>query len=230
MPQKNPWERDWGGTAPKAPKSYGEDRKALIAAQDKAQGERDAQRDYDSTAKAVKDMGTGPVHSMLLDMALPDDGGFWDTLGAATIGTVARPFIKQRTIDARDQLKTFQSEQIIGGANRLKGPASDKDTAMARLLGVGPGRTESENMRIIAKARQDSVLSQARAQAKAQWISRYGSLSSPGPNGLSSEQYLQGVDQHTMQSLSRPRSAPPSVRSQKQHGGIVIDLNGNRVK
>lgn len=206
----------------------------LREASGKAQSERDARRGYRSTQRAVEDMDTGPWKARWLDMITPDqDGGVMDTIGSV-LGSVARPFISERTLAARDQMNTVSAQTALQGSQMMKGSSSDKDTLLMRTAGISPYKTKQENLRILKSAERDSGLAQARAQTKSWWISKFGSMAQPSPNGTTYEQAMSLTDRHFMDQYSRsqrpaPRRAPPSARS-KGSGRTVIDLNGTPIR
>lgn len=233
-----PWELDWTGvktdTAPSSggggrSKPSSDDMKALIAASDKASAERDASLEYDSLSKAVDDFDTGPVKARFLDMVLPDqDGGVLDTLGA-TVGLLARPFISERTIAARDRLNTASAQTALDGSQLMKGASSDKDTALMRTAGISPYKTKAENKRILSSAQRDSGLEQARALVKSRWIAKYGSLANASPNGMTFEQVQRIAEDDYLKrpgsKSARPRPAPPSTRKPSNSGWSIQKVN-----
>lgn len=213
------------------------DRKSLEEARARAAAERDAARQYDSADKAVTEMGTGPVKGWWLDVITPEEskggGRTWgdvaagaaDALGAA-LGMAARPLVSQRTFTARDRLQTLSAQAALSHAGQLKGAASDKDTALIRMAGLSPYKSEKENHRIIADARYQSGLAQERANSTSYWIGKYGSLSTTAPNGVTFDQYLRGAEGRYASAQAAKRrplpKAPPRGR-----GPVTIDLNGN---
>ncbi len=243
MPQ-NPWDLDWSGvkvTSGAAPGGRGasaggtslEDLKELRQASAKAEAERDARQSYAATRQAVLDMDTGPLKAKWLDMITPDgDGGWADTIGGF-LGTPFRAAISDKTMAARAALATNNARFTMNGANKLKGPASDKDTALARTATVNANKPVAENLRIIDEARRESSLAQARAQFKSRWISKFGSIARPGPNGASYEAVLadaerrfgQAYEQRRRQLRTPPRSAIRGARAP-----LEIDMDGNPIR
>lgn len=213
-----------GGKANTTP----QDRIALNAASTKAQTERDAMKDYAATEQAVRTMNTGPMKAWMLDAVTPSEqGGFWDAVGGVVGTPIRELFTEQATKDSRDLLNTVAARNVTRGQALPPGPASDKDVAMARTASVNPYKSVNENLRIIGAARRDSGLEQARALVKSKWIARFGSLSSPSPNGMTHEQAQQIAERDFMANETRPRpkglpAAPPSTRRKLPTGGWTI--------
>jgi len=216
--------------SPARTKPTSDDMKALIAASDKAAAERDASLEYDSLRKAVSDFDTGPVKARFLDMVLPDqDGGVLDTIGA-TVGLLARPFISDRTMAARDRLNTASAQTALEGSQMMKGSSSDKDTALMRTAGVSPYKSSGENRRILNAAQRDSGLEQTRSLLKSRWIAKFGSLANASPNGMTFEQAQRLAEEDYLKrpgskSAKRPRSAPPSTRKSSSAAWSIEKVN-----
>jgi hypothetical protein len=211
-----PWELDWTGvkTEPAPPpKPTGQDLADLSAASAKAQAERDAARTYRSARQAVHDMGTGPWTAKWLDAITPDeDGGMLDTIGAV-LGSPFRALVSDKTLAARDQLRTVNAQVALAGSQQMKGSSSDKDTALMRLAGIGPYKTVAENERILRQAAYESRLEDMRASAKANWIAAHGSLANAAQDGSTFQQRLQAMESGFRAPTSPPlRPAPPPVR------------------
>lgn len=196
-------------------KTYAGDVAELRDASNKASAERDLTRDYGVTEKAVRDFDTGPVKARFLDMVLPDqDGGIMDTVGA-TVGLLARPFISDKTIAARDHLNTVSAQSALVGSGQMSGSSSDKDTALMRTAGVSPYKSTTENLRIMKAAKRDSGLEQVRAGMKSLWITRFGSIANPAPNGLSFERALGDAEKDFLGQGRRaalPKPPPSALR------------------
>jgi len=204
------------------------DMKAMTDASAKAEAERDSLRTYAGAAKAVDDMDTGPVKAAWLDAIVPDeDGGILDKVGGI-LGTVARPFVSQKTLDARDQLKTVNANVALAGSQQMKGSSSDKDTALMRLSGIGPAKRPAENHRIIDEAIYNSGREQARALVTADWIGKYGSLSNRSRNGMTFEEAKQRAERYydQRQQARKMPKAPPSTRKSRL---IEYDIQGNQL-
>jgi len=218
------------GAAPGSPvKTTPQDMKAMTDASAKAESERDSLRTYAGAGKAVDDMDTGPVKAAWLDAIVPDeDGGILDKIGGI-LGTVARPFVSQKTLDARDQLKTVNANVALAGSQQMKGSSSDKDTALMRLSGIGPAKRPAENHRIIDEAIYNSGREQARALVTADWIGKYGSLSNRSRNGMTFEEAKQRAERYydQRQQARKMPKAPPSKRGGKT---LTIDLDGNPIQ
>ena len=135
-------------------KTSPQDRTALNAASAKAASERDAQRTYDAASRAVDDMGTGPGKAKWLDAIMPDEStnSGWsavpdmlsDGLGVI-LGTPFRALTNQKTLDARDHLKTVSANVALAGSQQMKGSSSDKDTALMRMSGLSTYKGIKEN-------------------------------------------------------------------------------------
>lgn len=211
-------------------KTSADDRKALLAATNKATAERDALRTYGDALKAVDTFGTGPSKGAFFRAITPDDeGGFWDTVGALA-GSIPRVFIGQDTLDAYDHLRTVNAKTAIDNSAALKGPATDKDMALLRLAGVGPMRTVKENKRIVNEAIRTSGLEQARAMVTSDWIARFGSLAQPSPKGITYERALRIAEDHYTQNYAKRSSLPKAPPSVKGRTPVTIDINGNVVR
>lgn len=225
----------------------------------RAQAEREARRGYADTRKAVEDFGpagTGPLTASWLDFITPSEdagrgqGGFWanagdvigDTVGAG-VGLFARPFITQRTWDARDRLRTANAKTALANSAQLKGAASDADMALLRTAGVGPYRQKNENLRILDEAEYRSGLGETRALVTSDWVSKHGSIANRSSNGLTYEQALQLAEQRYGKHYAsykagkgpapggppRRPNPPPSVIG-KSPPTITIDLHGNVIR
>lgn len=222
-------------SAPPRAKTTPQDMQILRDSSALAETERDARRTYASTRAAVKQMGTGALKASFLDSITPEEDGtpVLDEIGAA-LGLLARPFINDSTWTARDQLKTVGAKVALSAAQQQKGTASDRDMAQMRMSGVNPYKSVTENLRILDEAERQGAFAQHRATLKSQWISRYGSISQPGPRGMSFEQVAAAQDKQVQQALDvRAKglpAAPPSVRRGSSRGRTVIDMNGNRVR
>jgi hypothetical protein len=233
---------DWWSDQPLATaadaKAYGgngraatspQDRIALNAASMKAQTERDAMKDYDATERAVRTMDTGPLKASFLDAITPsENGGILDTVGSVA-GLIARPFISQDTLDARDTLNTVAARSVTRGQTLPPGPASDRDVALARTAGVNPYKGTKENLRIIGAARRDSGLEQTRALLKSGWISKFGSLANASPNGMTFEEAQQIAENDYLKAPGSrsarpalPKAPPPSLRKKTSGDGWSI--------
>lgn len=198
----------------------------LSAASSKAQAERDAARQYAATEMAVRTMDTGPWKAQWLDAIMPDeDGGWADGIGS-TLGLAVRPLISDRTLEARDHLKTVGAQTSLNGSQQMKGSSTDKDMAIMRMAGVSPYKSKAENLRILNAAKAEGRVSQARALFASSWISKYGSVANAAPRGMTYEQGLAKFERGLSQ--PSPRPAPPSIR--KASGRAVYDLNGNLIR
>lgn len=248
MPQ-NPWELDWTGVKtspasgtsamPARAKTTQQDMMMLRDSTAKAEVERAARRDYAATRKAVADMDTGPTWAAYLDAVTPEqDGNIFDKIGGF-LGAIPRRFTTDdKVMNARDRLKTVSAQVALKGSQDMKGSSSDKDTALMRMAGVSDYKGKQENFRILDDAARQGAIEQHRATLKAQWINRFGSISAPGPRGLSYEQvaaqqektvneamdYRQGIRKPTL------RTPPRSVTRRAPSGRMVYDVNGNPVR
>ncbi len=244
MAQENFWDQDAYATAASAAKSASsrpggrakttpQDMMELREASAKAQTEREARLDYNSTARAVTDMNTGPWKARWLDAITPDeDGGWMDGIGAV-LGALPKAFVSDKTMGARDQLKTISAQVALKGSQQMKGSSSDKDTALMRMAGVSPYKGVAENNRILAAAQRNSVIEEARALFKSKWISKMGSMSNARPDGMTYEQGLRETDRRAAQiyeqSIRRSLPAPPPKRKVAPGGRRVLDIHGNPV-
>jgi hypothetical protein len=215
-------------------KPTADDLKELREAGGRAEAERDAAREYVGAARSVKTMGTGPWKAWALDAITPDqDGGIMDAVGA-TLGAPLRALVSDKTLQARDHLNTINAKVALTGSQQMKGSSSDKDTALMRLGGIGPYKTEAENNRIIKQALYDSGLAQTRSKFKSYWIGKFGSISNPSPNGMTFEQGLAGAEKAFQRNLAAkkgPPAPPPSVRKAAGSGSrVVYDINGNPIQ
>lgn len=230
------------------------DQKAVQEGSALAQTERDTQRIYSQAEAAVNRLDTGPMQSWWMDAITPEpdgSGGILDSIGGV-LGTPFRHlgYNSQDWAD-RDQLNTVNANAAIAAAANMKGAASDRDMALMRLTGLQTGKTAAENNRIISEARRQSYLNQWRARYRAQWVTRYGSLSAPAPSGASFEEALQAGErafnnrwEERSEQAGRPsasrqpaqgrrvtRAAPPSTRRRSQSSApVTIDLNGNPIR
>lgn len=189
-----------------------DDMKALISASDKASAERDAADQYDSLGKAVDEFGTSPTRAWMYDALLPNqDGGFWDSVGAG-IGLIPSLFMSDKTLKARDHLNTASARVALDGSQQMKGSSSDKDTALMRTAGVSPYKSMAENHRIIDQAKRDGEVEQTRALLLSRWISKFGSLATPSPNGMTFEQAQQIAERDVLKkpgaASARPQGLP----------------------
>lgn len=213
-------------------KTTAQDQKTAADYSATAAAERDALRTYANAAGSVERFNTGPIKSRLMDAIMPDeDGGFWDAVGA-TVGAVARPFVSQKTIEARDQLKTVNANVALAGSNLMKGSSSDKDTALMRLSGMGPSKTVAENKRIIRDATYNSGLSQTRALVASNWLAEHGSLTAPGHNGMTFQKALMFAEKQYDKHIQASRAARklPKAPPRRRGGPITIDLDGNPIQ
>lgn len=221
------------GSAGKA-KTTPQDMMILRDSSAKAQVERDAQRAYADTRRAVQTMGTGPYKAAWLDAITPEpDGGIFDKIGGF-LGLLPRQFISDETMQARDQMNTVSAQTALTGSQMMKGSSSDRDTALMRMAGVGPAKSVGENLRLLDKAERDSHIEQVRADLKSGWISRFGSISARSPNGATFEHALADAENRVLhpESFQKPtlRSAPPSTRKAPSASRrVVYDINGNPI-
>lgn len=230
------------------------DQKAVQEGSSIAQAERDTRRIYNQAQGAVNRLDTGPMQSWWMDAITPEpdgSGGVLDAIG----GVLGTPFrhlgYSSQDWSDRDHLNTVNANAAIVAAANMKGAASDRDMALMRLTGLQTGKTAAENNRIISEARRQSYLNQWRARYRAQWVSRYGSLSAPAPSGASFEEALQAGErafnnrwEERSEQAGRPsasrqpaqgrrvtRAAPPSTRRRNQSSSpVTIDLNGNPIR
>lgn len=224
------WVKDTAYSPPaEKAKTATQDRTALNAASETARVERDALRMYSGAQQAVDAMGTGPVRNAYLDAIIPDDDdGLAGKIGAF-VGTPLRALVSQKTLDARDHLKTLSANVQLAGSQMMKGSSSDKDTAIMRMAGLSPSKQPAENRRILREAQSKGALNQLRATVTANWIGRFGSLSATSPNGMTFEQNLQYAEQRfaERQRAHTLPKAPPRARSR---GVTTIDLDGNPIQ
>ncbi|OWK31787.1 hypothetical protein [Sphingomonas mucosissima] len=242
MPQ-NPWDLDWStvkvtsgngtGSRSSADGASSEDLKELRQASAKAEAERDARQTYAATRRAVLDMDTGPWKARMLDAITPDgDGGWADTIGGF-LGTPIRALVPEKWMTARAALATNSARSTMTGANKLRGTASNMDTALARTATVNANKPVAENLRIIEEARRESELAQARAQFKSAWISKFGGMARTGPNGVPYEAALADAERRFSQAYGQSRRqlrTPPRSAMRGAKAPIEIDLNGNPVR
>lgn len=242
MPGDNFWEGDAFATAASArgaptntgrAKTTPQDMQMLRDASTRAETERDARRNYRSTRQAVIDMDTGPQKAAYLNAITSEEGGgFWDGVGSV-LGSVARPFVSDKTWAARDHLNTVSAKVALAGAQQMKGTSSDKDTSLMRMGGVSPYKQPRENLRILDEAERDGAFAQHRATLRSKWIARYGSVSAPGPNGMSYEEIAARQDAAVEKALAVRKNGlpkpPPSV-GRRSTRRVVYDINGNPVK
>jgi hypothetical protein len=207
------------GDATKA-KTYGEDRKAAMAARQLAAAERDAQQTYQALGQAVDTFDTAPS---------PDDGWISGAL-KGTVGTAVRALIPDSVENARSHINTARAQLQVLGDKSLKGPLTDKDMALLRLKGVDTYKLPEENRRVIREAQRDSEVRQLRALMTDRWISRFGSLTQASPNGTSFEDAMQGAEKDLIRNHWTPKpparrslpTPPPSVRSKPATNGWGI--------
>ena len=198
-----------------------------------SESERDARRGYAATRRAVKTMHSGALKAGFLDSISPEEDGtpFLDQLGVV-LGLPARPFISDATWAARDHLKTVSAQVALAGSRQMKGSSSDKDTALMRMAGVSPYKSEAENLRILDEAERQAAFAQHRATLKSKWISQYGSVAAPGPNGMAFEEIAARQDAKVQRALDIRRNGlpkpPPSAR--RQNRPVEIDLKGRPVR
>lgn len=243
---QNFWEQDSfataasaksGGTGatgtPGRAKTTPQDMMLLRDSTSRAEAERNARKDYGSIRQAVRDMNTGPLKAATLDAITPQqDGGFMDTVGGL-LGAPLRLFVSDKTMAARDQLNTVSAQVALKGSQQMKGSSSDKDTALMRTAGVSPYKSKAENLRILDNAERESALEQHRATLKSKWISRYGSISAPGPNGMAYEEIAARQDDLVNRAMDvRKRGLPKAPPSARRGGGapLEIDINGNPIR
>ncbi len=243
MAEDNWWAKDSYATAAAAKGSAQPTGRAKTTPQDmqmlrdstaRAEAERNARRDYASTKRAVLDMGTGPAKARYLDAITPEqDGGIMDTIGGL-LGTPLRWFVSDKTMGARDQLKTLGAQTALKGSQMMKGSSSDKDTALMRSAGVSDYKGVRENLRILREADRTSAIEQHRATLKAKWIGRYGSLSAPAPNGMTYEDAATRQERIVNQAMDiRERGIPkppPKTKRAPAPSRTVIDMNGNTLR
>lgn len=247
MPQ--PWEMDWSGVKVEAgsandgdatkAKTYGEDRKAAMAARQLAAAERDAQQTYQALGQAVDTFDTGPSRASLFDAITPspDDGWISGAL-KGTVGTAVRALIPDSVENARSHINTARAQLQVLGDKSLKGPLTDKDMALLRLKGVDTYKLPEENRRVIREAQRDSEVRQLRAIMSDRWISRFGSLTQASPNGTSFEDAMLGAEKDLIRNHWTPKpparrsslpKPPPAVTRKANGKPTRIDLNGNLI-
>ncbi len=226
-------------TAPARVKTTPQDMMMLRDSTAKAEVERAARRDYAATRKAVADMNTGPTWAAYLDAVTPEqDGNVFDKIGGF-LGAIPRwATTDDKVMNARDRLKTVGAQVALKGSQDMKGSSSDKDTALMRMAGVSDYKGKAENFRILDDAARQGAIEQHRATLKAQWINRFGSISAPGPRGLSYEQ-IAAQQEKTIneamdyrQGLRKPalRTPPRSVTRRPPSGRVVYDITGKPVR
>lgn len=243
MAEDNWWAKDSYATAAAAKGSAQPTGRAKTTPQDmqmlrdstaRAEAERNARRDYASTKRAVLDMGTSPSKARYLDAITPEqDGGIMDTIGAA-LGTPLRWFVSDKTMNARDQLKTLGTQTALKGSQMMKGASSDKDTALMRTAGVSDYKGVQENLRILREAERSSAIEQHRATLKAKWIGKFGSISAPAPSGVTYEEAAARQEAMVNKAMDiRERGIPkppPSTNRRAAPGRTVIDMNGKPIR
>jgi hypothetical protein len=231
------------------------DMAALTAARDKAATEREATNTYIQAAKAIDDFGdSGPWKSSLLDAGAPgqseespDRGWLANALGPVAslpmhvAGAAYRTITPRKTLAARDTLRTLAARSAIAQSSQLKGAASDKDTALVRMAGIGTAKYPEENRRIVHDAIQNSGLAQTRALVTQNWIAANGSLAAKDRAGRTFEQVLQNAEQLYGQRFAERQAArrrparalpkpPPAVRkAAAARRPVTIDMNGNEI-
>jgi hypothetical protein len=220
-----------GGSRGRA-KTTPQDMMLLRDSTSKAEAERTARQDYASARRAVTDMDTGPLKAAYLDAITPEqDGGVLDKIGGF-LGAPLRLLVSDKTMAARDQLKTLSAQTALKGSQMMKGSSSDKDTALMRTAGLSDYKGRAENYRILDAADRESAIEQHRATLKSKWISRYGSISAPGPNGISYEEAAarqQALVNRALDVRRRGLPKPPPSR-RTSSGRTVIDINGNPIR
>ncbi len=235
--QAKPWEMDWSGVKVDATpfsgkaKTTQQDMMLLRDSTAKAEAERNARREYAATRQAVLTMNTGPTKAGYLDAITREPGGdMLDMIGGA-IYSPLRAFVSQSTADARDHLKTVSAQTALKGSQMMKGASSDKDTALMRMAGVSDYKGVNENLRLLRSAERESAIEQHRATLKSKWISRFGSISAPGPHGLTYEEAASRQEAQVNRAMDiREKGLPKPPPSKRGRGPVEIDLNGRRVR
>lgn len=213
-----------------------DDRKALVEAQNRAAAERDAMRQYKTVGPAIERI-TSPAYASWLDAITPQpEGGVMDTIGG-WLGAVPRWLTDDKNLEAMDQLNTVNAQAAIAASKDVKGAASDRDMTLMRMSGIGPYKTQTENRRLLNDAIYQSALEGLRANLTSKWIAAFGSLSAPGENGETFEEYLNKGEQLYSRNFkqnmrggggnrnSRLPKAPPKKKA--SGGPVTIDLEGN---
>lgn len=152
-----------------------------------------ADRIYKNVEASTGRFKTGPVRAAMMDAALPDEkGGFWDRLGAATIGTALRGTgaITNQNVTDFQILKAQQAERTAERQVEQKGPQTEADAARYMLADISPYKTPDANKAIINQGRRAIDLQKGRSNFAIKFANRYG-LNGVDERGRSMEQAFQ---------------------------------------
>lgn len=155
-------------------------------------------QEYDAARAAIKRLKPGPFRGRILDAAIPEQGGgFWDALGAGTLGTVMKVTgaLPDQDVSDFQRLKGLQAQRVLTEQLPQKGPQTDSDAARLQLTEISPYKMEGVNNAVIESGMKKVASAKAQIPFYTQWTAKYGL------NGLNE----QGLDVETAYQQSRAK-------------------------
>lgn len=140
---------------------------------DQANDAAEARRIYQGAEDPIRRLHPSPGRGRFMQMMTPEEGGgVLDTIGGI-VGTVPRVLgaITPDETNAYQQLRGYQSQQILRRQLEQKGPQTESDAARLALTELSPSKSVPVNEDIINKG----IARTARAQARAVFYTRFAS-------------------------------------------------------
>lgn len=136
----------------------------------------EARRIYEAAEKPINTFRPGPGRGRAYQIFTPEEGGgVMDTIGGV-VGAIPRAFgaFSKPETDAYQQLRGYQSEQVLRRQLEQKGPQTESDAARLALTELSPSKTREVNMEIIRRGKERAARSQARAIHYQRFAQRWG--------------------------------------------------------
>ncbi len=165
-------------------------------------------RVYQRSRAANEALRPGPNRGRFLKMATPEEGGgALDTIGAALIGAPLRMLggITEKDTNAYQQLRAYQSDQVLGKQILQKGPQTESDAARLQLTEISPEKSQAVNREIIDSGLDKTTRIQAKATFYTKFANRWG-LNGVAPNGMTADQLWKSVANKVTQDVKDARN------------------------
>ncbi len=136
----------------------------------------EARRIYEEARKPIETLKPSPGRGRFMQMMTPEEGGgVLDTIGGV-IGAIPRAIgaITPEETNAYQQLRGYQSQQVLRRQLEQKGPQTESDAARLALTELSPSKSKEVNEDIINKGIQRTARAQARAVFYQRFSQRWG--------------------------------------------------------